>query len=215
MSETSQHTAHELAQRERNAARRIDMSGYRVPLIGGALAIVASWLLPYTGNMTALDIAFLTERSFDYGISTPERIFVWLCVLGPVALTLTAYFRKSTMLAQLAWALSGIAMFFSIFAIWMRQTRDQGSGAGVGLILAAIAVLFVVYGLYNVVTMRTEEQEEIAELRRKEVYLDPVAQQQAEAFEGKNAHSADERGPIDDRRARNAQRRAQQRQQDS
>lgn len=202
MSESTKQSAEELARRERAAAKRIDMSGYRAPLWGGALAIVASWFLPYTGYITGLDLAFVTQRSIDYGISTPERVFVWLCALGPVALTLTAYLRKSTQLAQIAWVLSGISMFFSLFAIWMRQTRDQGSGASVGLLLATFAVLFVVYGLYNVVTMRSDEQEEIAELRRKEVYVDPVAKEQSEKFGAKNSQLSDERGPIDDRRSR-------------
>lgn len=202
MSESTKHSAEELARRERDVAKRIDMSGYRTPIWGGAAAIIASWLLPYTGYITGIDIALMTQRSIDYGIATPERVFVWGCALGPVGLALLAYARKSTQLAQIAWVFSGISMFFSIFAIWMRQTRDQGSGVGVGLILATFAVLFVVYGLYNVVTMRSDEQEEIAELRRKEIYLDPVAQQQREKFGAGNSTLADDRGPIDDRRAR-------------
>lgn len=202
MTEPTKESVEELARRERAAAQRIDMSGYRTPLWGGAAAIVASWFLPYTGNMLGLDLALITQRSIDYGISTPERIFVWICAIGPVGLMLVSYLRKSTQLAQIAWALSGIAMFFSLFAIWMRQTRDQGSGAGVGLILATLAVLFVVYGLYNVVTMRTEEQEEIAELRRQEVYVDPVAQEQREMFGANKSQLSDDRGPIDDRRSR-------------
>lgn len=205
MSETSKQTAEELARRERQAAARIDMSGYRVPLFGGAAAIVASWFLPYTGYITGVDIALMTQRSIDYGIGTPERLFVWLCALGPVTLMSVAYMRRSTQLAQIAWVLSGISMFFSVFAIWMRQTRDQGSGVGVGLVLATFAVLFVVYGLYNVVTMRTEEQEEIAELRRQEVYVDPVALEQQDRFGGNEAQLADDHGPIDDRRSRRKQ----------
>lgn len=202
MSEEKKNNAEELALKERQAAARIDMSGYRLPLLGGAAAIVASWFLPYTGHITGIDIALFSQRSVDYGIGTPERVFVWLCALGPVGLMLAAYLRKSTQLAQIAWLFSGISMFFSIFAIWMRQTRDQGSGAGVGLVLAAIAVLFVVYGLYNVVTMKTDEQEELAELRRKEVYIDPVAREQQGQFGAKHAQLSDERGPIDDRRRR-------------
>lgn len=207
MSDTSQTAALELAERERRAARRIDMSPYRASLFGGAAAIVLSWILPFTGHLAGYDIGLVTDRSVQYGISAPERMFVWLSALGPVVLTLLAYLRKSTLLAQWAWALSGITMFFSLFAIWMRQTRDQGAGVGVGLIVATLAVLVVVHGLYNVVTTKSAEQEEIEELRRKEVYLDPVAKEQLRASEGAQAAHADERGPIDDRRSRRASRR--------
>ncbi|MEJ5927080.1 hypothetical protein WG915_00425 [Corynebacterium sp. H128] len=205
MSDSAENSAQELAEQERQAARRLDMSGYRVPLFAGSLIIVVSWFLPYTGNITGLDIALFSQRSVDYGIAVPERAFVLLCALGPVALTWAAYFLKSTRIAQVAWFFSGISMFYSIFAIWMRQTRDQGYGPGPGLIVAALAVLLVVYGLYNVVTLVSDEQEEIAAQRRKQVELDPVAKVQlSKMAENKNATGA----PIDDRRARSAERRA-------
>lgn len=202
MTESQSSSAEELARQERLAAGRIDMSGYRIPLLGGAALIILSWILPYSGSMTGIDLALITPRSVDYGISLPERMFVWLCALGPVLLNILGYLRKSTHIAQIAWFFTGISMFFSLFAVWMRQTRDQGFGVGPGLVLAALAVLFVVYGLYNVVTMRTDEQEEIAERRRQEVIVDPVAEQQRAKFGSSAQTLSDDRGPIDDRRGR-------------
>ncbi|MDU0477891.1 hypothetical protein QVA66_01405 [Staphylococcus chromogenes] len=199
----------DLAAKERDVAKRLDMSGYRIALLAGPALVVVSWFLPYTGPITGLDLATFTQASVDYGIAPPERMFVWISALGPVGLTLAAYFLRSTRLAQIGWIVSGIAMFFSLFAIWMRQTRDQGMGPGPGMILAALAILVVVYGLYNVVTLRSEEQERIAKERRNNVDLDPVARMQQQLLEeNKHASTASDHGPLaDDRRERSARRR--------
>ncbi|AKK03342.1 Rv2732c family membrane protein [Corynebacterium epidermidicanis] len=197
----------DLAARERSIAARLDMSGHRVALLGGPLLIVLSWFLPYTGPITGIDLAFSTQRSIDYGIAPQERMFVWLSALGPVLLTLGAYFLRSTKLAQIGWIISGIAMFFSIFAIWMRQTRDSGLGPGPGMILGALAILVVVYGLYNVVTLRSAEQEDIAEARRRSESLDPVAKVQKELLDGNRLATASGAAEnlVDERRQRAAQ----------
>lgn len=203
------HDGTDLAEHERSVAARLDMSGHRVALLGGPLLVVLSWFLPYTGPILGIDLAFVTPKSIDYGIAPQERMFVWLSALGPVALTLGGYFLKSTKLAQIGWIISGIAMFFSIFAIWMRQTRDSGMGPGPGMILGAIAILIVVYGLYSVVTLRSAEQEKAAEARRQRETLDPVAKVQKELLD-ENLHATPSGAAghlVDERRSRAARRR--------
>lgn len=210
MSKNHTVSSEDLARQEKIIASRLDMSGHRVSLVGGPILLALSWFLPFTSTLTGLDLAFYSAKSVDYGIRPQERAFVWLCMLGPFALTLIAYFLKSTRLAQVSWIISGITMFFSIFAIWMRQTRDAGSGAGPGMIIAALAVLVVVFGLYNVVTLKSEEQEQFEAERRKHVVLDPVAQAQHDLLaDSRSQVRTDGEQLVDDRRKRAARRREQ------
>ncbi|MFC2698389.1 MAG: hypothetical protein ACFN09_10445, partial [Bifidobacterium dentium] len=93
------------------------------------------------------DVLFYSDRAQEMVTTWPERIYVWLALVGGIFLPIGVIVSRSTLVAWVTWVVSGVGWVFGIFAIWMRQSRpptEPGSGPSFGLIVgfAAIIVIF-------------------------------------------------------------------------
>ena len=78
-----------------------------------------------------MDVLFYSDTAQQYVTTVPERIYMWLALIAAVLLNAATLVTRSALVAYLTWFFSGAAMFYSVFAIWMRQSRPP-TEPGVG-----------------------------------------------------------------------------------
>ncbi|WP_075726501.1 hypothetical protein [Corynebacterium aquilae] len=195
---------------ERAAARTIDLGNAVLPLVIGMMGVFVSLFLPHSGKVIGLDVLFFSDTARAFVTTVPERIYVWLAIIGPFMLTMATIITRNMGIALAAWFSSGCAMFYSLFAIWMRQSRpptEPGVGPSFGLVLGALSVTLVAVTLSTLVFRRSKLQRSIAELRSSGKAPDPVANLQNEILAEEKQRHQQAAAIVDDRRARAAARR--------
>lgn len=195
----------ELASRERKVASRLDL-GDRFWLFAAAIIIyVVSLVLPQAGSVRGYEVLLHLPAADEAGIKVTEYVYATLIFLGVGVLTSLSLFTRRLAVAIPAWMLTTVGLAYSIFAVWLRQTRaSSGDGVelNIGFWVSIVAVALAFLGYATTIFRRNPEQEEIARERAASDNLDEVGRlQQA-------ANIAPEDNPllIDDRRSRATER---------
>ncbi len=156
---------------ERKIAGEID-PGVRALVVAGAVfVLLLSLVLPHAGAARGFDVLLYDSVAQDEHIGLPSRVFEWFVVVFGIGFSLAALTTRRWVLAWIATAGTAIASVFGVFSIWHRQTPGlgnyEGSGPGIGLILAAIAAIVLTFHWIRVVWSRTVVHLEAEERRRQ------------------------------------------------
>jgi hypothetical protein len=153
---------------ERRVASEIDPGprGFVVAIL--VFVLLASFILPHTGNVRGWDVLFSSHGAGSAGVALPSRVFTWLALVFGVGFSMLALTTRRWALAWIALAGSAIAGATGLLAVWSRQTAPAGHpGPGIGLILAWITVLALTFHWARVVWSRTIVQLAAEEQRRR------------------------------------------------
>lgn len=201
----SEPTSTDLAVREKRAAARLVL-GSQLWFFVAALALyVVSLFLPQAGPVRGFEVLLQLPPAQEAGIKIAEYVYAILTFLGVGVLTPLLLITRRSAVAAVAWMFTTVGLAYSIFAIWLRQTRssaDDGVEMNVGFWLSLIAVALAFLGFALVVMRRSPEQAEIARARAETDNLDEVGRLQ------QDVNVAPEANPllVDDRRARASRR---------
>lgn len=201
----SEPTSIELAHREKRAATRL-LLGRQLWLFVAALVLyVVSLFLPQAGDVRGYEVLLQLEPAREAGIKVTEYVYASLIFLGVGVLTTLTLITRRTAVATVAWMISTVGLAYSIFAIWLRQTRassDDGVEMSIGFWFSVLAVTLAFLGFAFVVMRRSPEQAELAQARAESENLDEVGRLQ------QDVNISAETNPllIDDRRARASER---------
>lgn len=199
----------DLPNAEKQAAQTLYLGPQQVFLGLGMLGFLMSLFLPHSGQVLGLDVLFFSDTAKAFVTTWPERIYVWTGVTGVLLLTGATILTRSSLIAYLSWFCSGASMFYSLFAIWMRQSRpptEPGVGPSHGLVLGAVSVTVVALSLTRIVLRRSSFQSALAEARRQTPQASAVHKVQEELLAAqvdRDSHDV----YADDRRSRAAKRR--------
>lgn len=204
----SEPTSTDLARREKRAATRLVL-GRQFGLFVAALVLyVVSLFLPQAGDVRGFEVLLQLEPAREAGIKITEYVYAVLIFLGVGVLTTVTLITRRTAVASIAWMFTTVGLAYSIFALWLRQTRssaDDGVEMNIGFWLSLIAVALAFLGFAFVVLRRSPEQAEIAQARAEADNLDEVGRLQQDVNVSAEANPL----LVDDRRARASQRHQQ------
>lgn len=199
-----------LAVEERRAAKTIWLGNYGYVLAGAVLAYWVALFLPFIPGVAGWEIVLLSDAATAANVKLTEYVFVWLGFIGIGVLSAATVLLRKTSVALASWIVATIALFTSLFAVWLRLTRpgvEAAMGVHVGFILMIIIAVIVVF-IYSMVALRrSPAQQRLAEARATTLVVDPVESVQAEATAAHQDRTVDvDQGNRDDRRARAAER---------
>lgn len=201
-----------LAQAEKKAARRMSLTGYRWALIAAVAIWIGYLILPHARGVSGFEVTFFLPGSRDAGIKVTEYVYAVLIGLGIGVFTTLVLITKRTAYGLIAWMLTTVGLFYSVFALWLRQTRPS-SGDGVdmsiGMYLSIVGVACAVFTYSMVALRRSPEQRKIAEDRAASDNLDEVGRAQRELLEAERDRVGENPLLVDDRRQRAAERHRQ------
>lgn len=190
----------DLAGAERKASQTVVLGQARLLMAIGLVGFFVSLFLPHSGEVLGLDVLFFSDTAQKFVTTLPERVYVWLGVIGVVLLNIGTLVTRSSLIALLTWLFSGSALFYSIFAIWMRQSRpptEPGVGPSYGLIIGAVSVFIVAIAYSFIVLRRSKFQKALARARVEEKEDDRIAKVQESILA-----AGRETELVDDRRSR-------------
>lgn len=197
------------ANSEKEASKTLDLHGYYV-LLGTVLGLyLLAMVLPYTGDVRGWEVITRTSAA-EIGIA--ETIFGLFSALAAVVGVSLILLTKRTVIVNITYLLSGIALLVSVFSLWMRiqDSQNGGSGVGLGHFVEIVAIIVLVYTLSRLVFSRSAIQEEAAAQRAANFQLDSIGQAQQESSLSQGFNTADTNPLlIDDRRQRAARRHKQ------
>lgn len=160
---------------ERRLARQIEPGGRALVVSILVFVLLASFILPHTGDVRGWDLLFGSETASAAAVSLPLRVFGWLALVFGVGFSMLALLTRRWAVAWIALTGSGIASVMGMLAVWSRQTAGPGqSGPGVGLIIAWITLVALTFHWARVVWSRT-----LVQLAAEEDRRNAVADQQA------------------------------------
>jgi len=136
----------ELRRAERRAERRVDPGPTAVVVSVAMLALIGSLMLPWTGAVRA-GLAPL-------GLMPP--LFAGTSLVFGLVCSALALALRWFGLAWLSAVGCGISVVTGVWAIWSRQVTVPagGTGAGLGLVLAVLAVLVLAGAWVRIATRR-------------------------------------------------------------
>lgn len=181
----------DLYSQEKKAGLVVDLGPSRMTLIVGLVLYLIAFFLPFAGSVTGFDILLNNPSDSGFTVSVLERIYVYATFLGLVIFNILVLITRSSILTLLGWFFSGIGLFYSLFAVWMRQTRpavEQNYGISVGLVLSVLACVILAWGYTGLVLRRTPKQEALFHARVQEsrdATPDPIADTQLRLLEEK------------------------------
>ncbi|WP_238596867.1 Rv2732c family membrane protein [Corynebacterium heidelbergense] len=189
---------------EREAAKVVDYR-YQLPLMTtGMMAVLLYFFLPHAGAVMGYDVLFHSAKAGAAHTTYPEYAYATLALIGGLLLTVGTIVSKSWLVAWVNWAVGGIGWWYSILAIWMRQSRpvtDTGVGPSFGLIVGCVGMTLVFGGLTWLLFTKNPLQRALAAARREEASNDAEAQARQQVLRtGIAPRPAEE--IVDDRRAR-------------
>lgn len=155
---------------ERRVAREIDpgVRGFVVSIL--VFTLLASFILPHTGDVPGWDVLFGTHHAPAAAVALPSRVFVWLALVFGVGFSMLALLTRRWALAWVALAGSALATGVGLLAVWSRQTVAAGHpGPGFGLLVAWITLMVLTFHWARVVWSRTVVQLAAEEQRRRAV----------------------------------------------
>lgn len=202
-----------LAEAEKKAAGRMALGSYLWWLVAALVLYVVYLLVPHAGDVRGIEVTLRLPGAVDAGIKITEYIYAWLLLGGLGVFTTLTVLTRRTVFGLIAWMLVTVGLFYSVFAMWLRMTRDtadDGVNMGIGMFVSIVAVVLAEIAYAMVALCRSPEQARIAEQRAENANLDEVGYAQREAATSGNAEvsSSFEDNPlfVDDRRQRAAQR---------
>lgn len=128
----------ELTGVERRVERRIDPGRTAVTVTIATLVLIVALVLPWTGAVQGWQIL-----AGDQTFGVLPRLFTFTSLGFGLVVSSLALATRWWALAWLAAVGCGISVINGIWAIWSRQTGvfDGGSGPGIGMVLAVLAIL--------------------------------------------------------------------------
>lgn len=156
---------------ERKIAGEIDPGSRALVVAVAVFVLLLSLVLPHAGDARGLDVVLYDGNAQAEHIGLPSRVFEWFVVVFGIGFSSLALITRRWTLAWIAVAGSAVGSVFGVLSIWHRQTPGlgnyEGAGPGVGLILAAIAIVVLTFHWIRAVWSRTALQLEAEEQRRK------------------------------------------------
>lgn len=195
----------ELATREKRVASRLDLGGRLWFFVGALVFYVISLVLPQAGSVRGYEVLLQTSAADDAGIKITEYVYAILIFLGIGVLTTLTLLTRRLAVAIPAWMLTTVGLAYSVFAMWLRQTRssaDDGVEMNLGFWISLLAVVLAFLGYATTIFRRNPEQEQLAQARAASDNLDVVGRMQQQA----NISSAENPLLVDDRRSRATER---------
>lgn len=157
---------------EQRIAREIEPGARALVVAILVFILLASFILPHTGNVRGWDVLFSTHGSGAAAVALPSRVFGWLALVFGVGFSMLALLTRRWALAWVALAGSALASAAGLLAIWSRQTVAAGHpGPGVGLVVAWVTVILLTFHWTRVVWSRTIVQLAAEEQRRRAAAL--------------------------------------------
>lgn len=197
----------ELARKEKILARRVTLGKLRFLLIAAFVLFLAALVLPFTEGARGFDVLLFTEVSTAAGVTLAERVFVILMSLGVGLGNAVLLLTRRTWVSHAAWIVTGIGLFYSVFALWMQQTQPGGGSSGIGMYVGAASVILGTIGLSGIILRRDPAQAAVAEQRAQSDNLDEVGYAQRDAMVTRQVTSYEDNPLfVDDRRARASER---------
>jgi hypothetical protein len=128
----------ELAGVERRAERRIDPGASALVVTVAVLVLLGSLVLPWTGDVAGWEVLAGTES-----LGLLPRLFAFTALGFGVVGSALALATRWWALAWVAAVGCGFSVVDGVWAIWSRQIAvpHGGTAAGVGLVVAVLAVL--------------------------------------------------------------------------
>ena len=188
---------------ERKVARLVVLGRYMPLLAFGLLVPLITIFLPHAGDVRGFDVLFDTPVAQNNDTTKPEMIFSWLR-LTAILLTIGTIVSKSWMVAWVTWAFAGVAWWYNVFAVWMRQTRPPtltGDGPAIPLVFSLLGLTVLFIAMSAVVFQKNPLQRALAAARREEAHRDEesrLAQQRLRT----GIEEREVAEIVDDRRAR-------------
>lgn len=208
----------DLAGAEKSLNRRVNYTAFLPFMAIGMMAVMFAIFFSHSGEVRGFDLLFNTPVAQDFGTRNPERIYMYLALTGGVLLTVGTILTREWIVLWVNWAFAGVGWWYSIFAIWMRQSRPQapandplryGEGPSYGLIVCCVGLTILFVTLSILLFRRSALQKAVAQARREEASKDEESlMKQQRLRTGLNAPQKQE--IVDDRRARVRERRARQ-----
>lgn len=160
----------EIEAAERRVAREIEPGVRALVVAILVFVLLASFILPHTGNVRGWDVLFSSHGSGAAAVALPSRVFAWLALVFGVGFSMLALMTRRWALAWVALAGSAMASGTGLLAVWSRQTVAAGHpGPGIGLLVAWITVILLTFHWARVVWQRTVVQLAAEEQRRRAV----------------------------------------------
>lgn len=195
----------ELATREKRVASRLDLGGRLWLFIAAVVLYAVSLVLPQAGSVRGYEVLFQLQPAADAGIKITEYVYAVLAFLGVGVLTTLTLLTRRLFVAIPAWMITTVGTAYSLFALWLRQTRanaDDGVEMNLGFWISLLALVLAFLGYAMTMFRRNPEQEKLARDRASSDNLDEVGRMQQQA------NISPEENPllIDDRRSRASER---------
>ena len=103
---------------ERRIAREIEPGGRALVVAILVFILLASFILPHTGNVRGWDVLFSTHGSGAAAVALPSRVFGWLALVFGVGFSMLALLTRRWALAWVALAGSAVASAAGLLAVW-------------------------------------------------------------------------------------------------
>ena len=195
----------ELATREKRVASRLDLGGRLWLFVAAVVLYAVSLVLPQAGSVRGYEVLFQLQPAADAGIKITEYVYAVLAFLGVGVLTTLTLLTRRLFVAIPAWMITTVGTAYSLFALWLRQTRanaDDGVEMNLGFWISLLALVLAFLGYAMTMFRRNPEQEKLARDRASSDNLDEVGRMQQQA------NISPEENPllIDDRRSRASER---------
>ncbi|AJE33408.1 hypothetical protein B842_07795 [Corynebacterium humireducens NBRC 106098 = DSM 45392] len=195
----------ELATREKRVASRLDLGGRLWLFVAAVVLYAVSLVLPQAGSVRGYEVLFQLQPAADAGIKITEYVYAVLAFLGVGVLTTLTLLTRRLFVAIPAWMITTVGTAYSLFALWLRQTRanaDDGVEMNLGFWISLLALVLAFLGYAMTMFRRNPEQEKLARDRASSDNLDEVGRMQQQA------NVSPEENPllIDDRRSRASER---------
>ena len=195
----------ELATREKRVASRLDLGGRLWLFIAAVILYAVSLVLPQAGSVRGYEVLFQLQPAADAGIKITEYVYAVLAFLGVGVLTTLTLLTRRLFVAIPAWMITTVGTAYSLFALWLRQTRanaDDGVEMNLGFWISLLALVLAFLAYAMTMFRRNPEQEKLARDRASSDNLDEVGRMQQQA------NISPEENPllIDDRRSRASER---------
>lgn len=195
----------ELATREKRVASRLDLGGRLWLFVAAVVLYAVSLVLPQAGSVRGYEVLFQLQPAADAGIKITEYVYAVLAFLGVGVLTTLTLLTRRLFVAIPAWMITTVGTAYSLFALWLRQTRanaDDGVEMNLGFWISLLALVLAFLAYAMTMFRRNPEQEKLARDRASSDNLDEVGRMQQQA------NISPEENPllIDDRRSRASER---------
>lgn len=197
-------TDKELAVKEKQAAKRIDIAPV-LPHLGVALAAYLIGLAGPIITKVRMALAVIQETG-GADLKITEWVYLYTSFLGTGLCLILLLATRRMGFAIAAWVFSGIALFSSLLALWLRQTDKGDATSGWGMYLSIFGVILAVYALSNIIMRRSDQQKKLAEERASLEITDAVGLAQRDLLAQQKRDWDTNPLFVDDRRQQAAER---------